>query len=110
MKNECSSCGREFTLSCEINDKKCPRCGIIKDTKDKVHFLAIKIINLLARYVPKTFLSLIPLLYIVGCAPIIEWQRNYPDNAVEEMIEDDINNLIGIDVDLSPFTGKEYQK
>lgn len=36
-----------------------------------------------------------------------DWQQNYPDNFIEEKIEDFIKDKTGKDIDLTPITGNE---
>jgi hypothetical protein len=46
-------------------------------------------------------------LILTGCAVLMEWQNQYPDNIIEERLEELIRNKTGKDIDLSPITGKE---
>ena len=49
-------------------------------------------------------------LLLSGCAPILKWQTEYPDNYLEEYVEELIKDKSDKDIDLSPFTGVENQK
>lgn len=44
---------------------------------------------------------------LVGCAGVKNWQVDYPDNMLEEMVEKIIKEKYGKDIDLTPFTGEE---
>ena len=56
------------------------------------------------------FYILITLFALCGCQPILKWQTNYPDNQIEEMVEEKIKNVTGYDLDLTPVTGIEKQE
>ena len=53
-------------------------------------------------------LALISLI-VIGCGPVKTWQTEYPDNLIEEMIEDIVEKKLNEKLDLTPFTGKERQ-
>jgi len=56
-------------------------------------------------------LIFIPLCFLVyGCAPILRWQSEFPDNEIEKLVEQFIKDKLDIDVDLTPVSGKERQK
>ena len=52
---------------------------------------------------------LITFLLLVSCTGLRKWQLDHPDNFVEEMIEEFIEDKTNFDVDLTPFTGEEKQ-
>lgn len=55
------------------------------------------------------YLILLSLL-ISGCTPFLKWQNDYPDNYLEEYVEDLIKEKTNQDIDLSPISGPENQK
>lgn len=54
-------------------------------------------------------LIILAAVFLSSCAPIMKWQEDYPDNEVEEYIEDIIKEKTGKDIDLTPVTGDERQ-
>ena len=50
------------------------------------------------------------LFTLVGCSLFVKWQIKYPDNFVEEEVEQFIEDQTDYSVDLTPFTGKEAQR
>lgn len=57
-----------------------------------------------------TLLLFFFITFIVGCSYIVKWHKNYPDNVLEEVVEDVIEKNTCYDVDLTPFTGSEKQE
>ena len=50
-------------------------------------------------------------LFITACDTLSIWQSDMPDNALEEQIEDIIEDITGKDIDLTPLSGDEqYNK
>jgi len=46
---------------------------------------------------------------LTSCGVIKFWQVDHPDNFIEEVVEDVIEEKTGINIDLSPITGEENQ-
>lgn len=47
---------------------------------------------------------------LTSCDALMNWQTEFPDNIVEESIEDFIEDQTGKDIDLTPLTGEETLK
>lgn len=51
---------------------------------------------------------------VSGCSTIgqalYDWQTEYPDNVIEETLENFLDNVVDIDIDLTPISGDEKQK
>lgn len=56
------------------------------------------------------YLLLYSILIFSSCTLVKTWQKDYPDNVVEEVVEDIIKSKTGVDVDLTPVTGSERFK
>lgn len=57
----------------------------------------------------KMFMFFLTLFLLTGCSLLMEWQTKYPDNAVEELAEDTIEDFTGLNIDITPVTGKETE-
>jgi ABC-type glycerol-3-phosphate transport system substrate-binding protein len=57
----------------------------------------------------KLILASFSLLLLYSCSSTVKWQTEYPDNAVEEFVEDKIEDYTGANIDLTPVTGEEIQ-
>ena len=53
------------------------------------------------------FLFFITTVTLTSCDVIYKWQTEYPDNIIEEKIEDFIETQFEEKLDLTPFTGNK---
>ena len=57
----------------------------------------------------KSVLMMLSILVFTGCASTAKWQKDYPDNYLEELFEKMIEEKTGKNIDLTPITGDEFQ-
>lgn len=54
------------------------------------------------------YLFALTLFFLSSCSVLSTWQLKHPDNLIEEIAEDYIESVTGIEnIDLTPFTGEE---
>jgi len=57
-----------------------------------------------------SILSILVLIFLQSCTQLVDWQTKYPDNMLEEYIEDFIKSNTEKDIDLTPISGDETQQ
>jgi len=44
------------------------------------------------------------LLFLSACSYFVKWQKDQPDNAIEEAVEEVIEEVTGVEIDLTPLS------
>jgi len=57
----------------------------------------------------KLIFALLSSSLLVSCSSVYKWQSEFPDNPIEEWLEDEIEYYTDLDIDLTPVTGEETQ-